>query len=153
MYVACSLLAHSIKCAYLPKALYHYDLVLNNNSIVRYPTLKGLNSQIYFINHFISYGYPVDWLYESMVSTKLLAYRSGLLKHNEIIDLFAEVNDKYIKSNSYSSLLQKGLAALLKKNYMASQLYLKLYNVCVYLTELLKSNIFILNIYKMVKGR
>ena len=111
MYVACSLLAHSIKCAYLPKALYHYDLVLNNNSIVRYPTLKGLNSQIYFINHFISYGYPVDWLYESMVSTKLLVYRSCLLKHNEIIDLFAEINDKYIKSNSYSSLLQKGLAA------------------------------------------
>lgn len=151
--VACSLLAHSIKCAYLPKALYHYDLVLNNNSIVRYPTLKGLNSQIYFINHFISYGYPVDWLYESMVSTKLLAYRSGLLQANDIIDLFAEVNNIFIENKCHNGLLQKGLAALLKKNYMASQLYLKLYNVCVYLTELLKSNIFILNIYKMVKGR
>ena len=153
LYVVCSLLTHTIKCAYLPKALYHYDLVLNNNSIVRYPTLKGLNSQIYFINHFISYGYPVDWLYESMVSTKLLAYRSGLLKHNEIIDLFAEINDKYIKSNSYSSLLQKGLAALLKKNYLASQFYLKMYNIGMYLTELLKGNNAILYIYKKINGR
>lgn len=153
LYVVCSLLTHPIKCAYLPKALYHYDFVINNNSIVRIPTKKGLYSQIDFIKHFSSYSYPVDWLYESKVSTKMLAYRSGLLKPNEIIDLFAEINDKYIKSNSYSSLLQKGLAALLKKNYLASYFYLKMYNLRKYLTELLIGNNVILHIYKKIKGR
>ena len=88
-----------------------------------------------------------------MVSTKLLAYRSGLLQANDIIDLFAEVNNIFIENKCHNGLLQKGLAALLKKNYLASQLYLKLYNVCVYLTELLKSNDIILYIYKKIKGR
>lgn len=153
LYVICSLFTHPIKCTYLPKVLYHYDFVLNNNSIARFPTLKGLNSQIYFINHFISYGYPVDWLYESIISTKIMAYRSGLLKANDIIDLFPEVNNTFIENKCHYGLLQKGLAALLKKNYLASQFYLKMYNIGMYLTELLKGNNAILYIYKKINGR
>lgn len=153
LYVVCSLLTHPIKCAYLAKALYHYDLVINNNSIVRIPTKKGLYSQIDFVNHFSSYSYPVDWLYESKVSTKMLAYRSGLLKANDIIDLFPEVNNTFIENKCHYGLLQKGLAALLKKNYLASQFYLKMYNIGMYLTELLKGNNAILYIYKKINGR
>ena len=153
LYVVCSLLTHPIKCAYLPKALYHYDFVINNNSIVRIPTKKGLYSQIDFVKHFSSYSYPVDWLYESKVSTEMLAYRSGLLKANDIIDLFSEINNTFIENKCHYGLLQKGLAALLKKNYLASYFYLKMYNLRKYLTELLIGNNVILHIYKKIKGR
>lgn len=33
LYVICSLLMHQIRIAYLPKAFYHYDQMVNNNSI------------------------------------------------------------------------------------------------------------------------
>ena len=36
LYVNCSLLIHEIKISYIPKALYHYDQVVNFNSLVRY---------------------------------------------------------------------------------------------------------------------
>lgn len=36
LYVNCCLLKHEIKVAYVPKALYHYDQVVNANSLVRY---------------------------------------------------------------------------------------------------------------------
>lgn len=36
LYVNCCLLIHDIKIAYVPKALYHYDQIVNSNSLVRY---------------------------------------------------------------------------------------------------------------------
>ncbi len=78
MYVVCSLLSHDIKCSYLPRAFYHYDLIQNENSIVRKPTMHGLQSQIDFVKHFKTLGYSVDMLYPSMRATKELAYSSGL---------------------------------------------------------------------------
>ena len=62
-------------------------------------------------------------------------------------------NNIFIENKCHNGLLQKGLAALLKKNYLASQFYLKMYNIGMYLTELLKGNNAILYIYKKINGR
>ena len=50
--------------------------------------MHGLQSQIDFVKHFKTLGYSVDMLYPSMRATKELAYSSGLLTSEEIIDLF-----------------------------------------------------------------
>lgn len=50
-YLICvQLFLHNVKIAYLPKALYHYDQICNNNSITRTYTKNTLSMRLSFIN-------------------------------------------------------------------------------------------------------
>lgn len=128
LYVTCSLLLNPIKICYLPKAFYHYDLVQNKNSICRKPNVKSLSSQVYFIKHFKNLGISTDWLYPCMSSVKEFAYRSDLSSKTDIVNLFSEINQRYINefSNDFN---RKGLIALLKGKYWVSSIYRKLYRI------------------------
>ena len=130
LYVVCSLLMHPIKCVYLPKAFYHYDLVINENSIVRKVTFKGLDSQIKFIEHFRKIGCTIDLLYPSMRATKELAYCSEFLETKQIISLFLEINEKYINEpKGLLDFVPKGLTALIKGKHVISSFYKILYSL------------------------
>lgn len=132
LYVVCSLLMHSIKCAYVPKAFYHYDLIINDNSIVRKTTMQGLVSQIRFVEHFKLLGYSTNWLYESMCATKELAYSSRLLDDRKIISLFSEINERYQKKKrGFLDFIPKGLAALLQGKHLKSSFYRFLYSLWI----------------------
>lgn len=124
LYVICSLLMHPIKVAYLSKAFYHYDQIINSNSIVRKVTRQGLDSQILFIEHFRKIGCSVDLLYPSMRATKELAYYSGVLETNQIVSLFSEINNRYIsEQKGLFDFVPKGLTALIKGQFMISFFY------------------------------
>jgi len=133
LYVVCSLLMHPIKCAYLPKAFYHYDLFMNTDSIVRKVSMKGIESQILFVEHFRRKGLSEEMLYPAMRSTKQLAYTSGFYSKEYVVSLFKEINSMYIKEHcGMLDFAHKGLTALLEGKVFASYLYKLLYNLYLY---------------------
>lgn len=99
LFVVSSLLLNPIKVSYLAKPLYHYDIITNNNSIVRKTTKKGVESQILFCNHFISildntcYS---DEIYSCISQTKELMFASKQYLDNEITEYCKEYNQRYI---------------------------------------------------------
>lgn len=130
LYVVCSLLMHPIRVAYLPKAFYHYDLIINNNSIVRKVTKQGLDSQIQFIEHFKQIGCSLDLLYPSMRATKELAFYSNILEKEQIISLFSEINDRYINEpKDLLDFVPKGLTALIQGKHKISSFYKIMYSL------------------------
>lgn len=116
LFVICNFLIYPIKIVYLDRAFYHYDLMINSNSIVRKPTIQGLMSQIYFCDYFSKnldnkkFG---DDLYQSKKSTKELAWVSQLLSDKEIIDLYPEINERYLSEKNISPL-HVGLSIFLR---------------------------------------
>ena len=113
LFVNCCLLMNPLKISYLGKAFYHYDQMSNPNSIVRKPTIQGLQSQIYFIDHFKAMGVSDDILLMAIFATKELAYVSGMIKNSEIISLYAEVNERYLKERPNTEITI-GLKELIK---------------------------------------
>lgn len=101
LYVNCLLLMHDLVVAYLPEAFYHYDLCVNEDSIVRKPTQKGLSSQIDFCNE-LDGILPDDvrpYLYSCKLNTKILSIISGIYTIEEAKELFAEVNNDFLAHN------------------------------------------------------
>lgn len=117
LFVVCSILTNTIKVTYLAKAFYHYDQTINPNSIVRKTTMKGMNSQILFVEHFMNIlpeNEFRDELYIIKESTKELAYNCGLLKETEIIELYSEINAEYIKSAKISNVFKYSFSLFLR---------------------------------------
>ncbi len=52
LYVITSFLRHNIKISYIPKALYHYDRMINENSIVKKYTIKSYHEDIQMFKTF-----------------------------------------------------------------------------------------------------
>ena len=96
LFVQCSLLLNELRIAYLPRALYHYDQYSNVGSIVRKPTMKGLLSQVYFIEYFEKRGVSEDMLYFSKAETKELAFNSNLFSEKQLEVLYPEIDERYI---------------------------------------------------------
>ena len=99
LFVICNFLRYPINISYLSKGFYHYDMVINENSIVRKPTMQSLRSQMNFIDYFSNvldckeYG---DEFYKCKLSIKSLAWKSRLLSDKEAIELYSEINERYI---------------------------------------------------------
>lgn len=116
--------------------------------------MHGLQSQIDFVEHFKSLGYSIDMLYPSMRATKELAYNSELLTSEEIIALFSEINDTYIKEKvGYRDFLHKGLSALLKGNKTLSTTYKLLHKMHGNIVSMMKDNTLVLKIYKGIRRK
>ena len=127
LYVNCCLLMHPMKISYLNKAFYHYDQIINPNSIVRNPSMAGLKSQIYFIDHFKSVGISDEMLIKAIFATKELAYTSGVITAQELIDLYRDLNDRYVSERPTNVLsLSAGLKALLKGHKVQAYILRKL---------------------------
>ncbi len=118
LYIVCRILANTpVKIAYLNKAFYHYDQTINPNSIVRKTTMKGLQSQILFVEHFMKILPEEKFkkeLYTIKTSTKELAYSCGLLKEKEIIELYSEVNAEYISSAKIKHVFKYSFSLFLR---------------------------------------
>lgn len=118
LFVVCSILTKTVKVAYLAKAFYHYDQTINPHSIVRKTTMKGLQSQILFVEHFMKILSEEDFgkeLYTIKASTKELAYNCGLLKDEEIIELYKEINAEYIKSAKIGNIFKFSFSLFLNE--------------------------------------
>lgn len=141
LYIVCSILAKApVKISYLNKAFYHYDQYTNNNSIVRKVSMKGLMSQIYFVDSFskiIDIEQYKECFYKLKASTKELAFVSGLYSNTEVFELYSEINDEYISKKAVYNL-QKYLQLLLKKRYTLSSILLWCYSIKEQLKSIIK---------------
>lgn len=103
LYVICNILLHPIKVAYIPKAFYHYDQIVNEESIVRKPSQIGVSSQILFCNYFQQKLSPSEHYEEELYTikscTKILMLTSELYSFDELKNIFSEINDKFIQRN------------------------------------------------------
>lgn len=129
LYVICNLLLHPIKITYLPMAFYHYDLIINSNSIVRKPTMQGLMSQIYFIDYFskiLDNTFLNEEFYKIKAETKELAFTSGLMLDKEVCNLYPEINQKYIAERKLMPV-HLCLSLSLKGFPFLARFYFKLY--------------------------
>lgn len=124
LFVVCSMLLHPVKVAYLPRAFYHYDLSISSNSLVRRKSIRGLQSQIQFVNHFqeiLPREKFADEIYIIKAATKELAYNTKLMEPNELMDLFGDINERYIESADQSNLRQLCFSRFLSGRYTYSQ--------------------------------
>ena len=105
LWVNCELLLNDISIAYLSKAFYHYDLHINANSIVRKPSVAGVESQFNFCDHFdtklknTTFSWKDDALFIIKASTKELMFCSKLYSESEVIEKYKEINSRYITEN------------------------------------------------------
>ena len=104
LYVTCELLCNdNLTISYCGRALYHYDRYSNPGSILRHPTIDGVNSQIFFIDHFEKKPGGVKLYQEAFfilkAVTKELAFESNLFSGQYVIDLYNEINLPYIKKH------------------------------------------------------
>ncbi len=108
LYINCELLRHDIKVTYIPNAFYHYDCIINESSLVRNPSPKGVISGIIFCNYFSKelgkeYKRELDI---SKMRVKRQVFRSNLFKDDDFKYLFYEINP-YFKNISIFSQLKK----------------------------------------------
>jgi glycosyltransferase involved in cell wall biosynthesis len=135
LYVICNLLLHPIKVCYLQEAFYHYDQIINPESIVRKPSLWGVESQIKFCNYFQSTLIPkekyAEELYIIKSCTKELMCISGLYTYDKIKEIFEDINLEYIKRNKkFNFSIQYILSLILQgKHTHARIIYYLIYNI------------------------
>lgn len=92
-WVICLLCSHNIKICYLPKAYYHYDNIINPNSIVRANrSKKKVEDKIKLCKYFDNLLSNDFELYEclagSKISTKMSMYGSMAYESKEIKEIF-----------------------------------------------------------------
>lgn len=95
LWVNCLLCSHDIHISYLNKALYHYDRVINSNSIMRSIKKYKVENKIRFCNYFSQY------LKEDLSQRKFLVkgsmFRSQCYGAEEIRNVFPEINGFILK--------------------------------------------------------
>lgn len=123
LYVVGNILLNPVKVSYLNKAFYHYDVSINENSIVRKATEAGLYSQILLVNHFsgvLPQGAYENELFQIKACTKELAFSSGLRRGQELIDLFPEINAQYVATRKSKRILRYLLSNYHKGSFTCS---------------------------------
>ncbi len=142
LFFCCNLLLHPIKSVYLSRAFYHYNLFINENSIVRKATIAGLMSQVYFCDYFdkkfesLDDVFYSDVLSYSKASTKELAYNSRLKSPKEVKCLYSEINEWYC-SKRPNNIISLGVKLSIKCPLLGL-LYLVLFKMYLKLRSMLK---------------
>ena len=121
LYVICLLVANGAKVTYLSEILYHYDSIVNNNSLVRFSSLRNIiHSKQIFIDDLSpilsSHKYDDGWFrIKSMVKETIFLLNSSAY---DIITIYSEINQRYIKeSQNYSFYSEKACVGLCLKGY------------------------------------
>ena len=135
LYVICNLLLNPIKVAYIPKAFYHYDQIVNEESIVRKPSQTGVSSQILFCNYFQQKLSPSEHYEEELYTikscTKILMLTSELYSFDELKNIFSEINDQFIQRNRKFGITPVYILSLILqgKHLYAKFLFFMIYKV------------------------
>lgn len=128
-FVVCSLFMHQLKVEYVPKAYYHYDKVINVNSLSRQSekslSIKGINSLAYFIDYFIKMlpqeDYHKAFIYR-MKLYKLYLWNSNLCTKSLFYDKYKGFN-KEISADCGDKLTRSLNFALSGHYYFGRGLY------------------------------
>ena len=100
--VCVKLLLNDIKVAYVDKALYHYNMVINNNSITRNYSREKLELRLTFLRHlFATIPEGKHERSKSNIATAI-AYQClqwGVLPDKEYVEIFGEYKELFKKSN------------------------------------------------------
>lgn len=102
LYVMCFLIAHGAKVTYSPVILYHYDSIVNKNSIVRFiPLCNSIQSHMIFINDLSpilsSNEYDDGWYrIKSKVKELIFLLNSSVY---DIKAIYPDINQRYINDS------------------------------------------------------
>lgn len=97
LWVNCLLCNHDIHISYLNKALYHYDRVINSESIVRRIKKCYVEDQIRFCQYFSQLlKEDIDLSHRKFV-VKINMFRSQFYEAEEIRSVFPEINEFILK--------------------------------------------------------
>lgn len=128
-YVMFNMVMNSIKISYVPCAFYHYNIFINENSIVRKPSIRDLNSMNYLIDYLEShlpYGKYSDELYKKKCEAKVLSFRLSR-DYNEFVNLYKEINCRFIAQENKGRRLNRFVAISLNTNALIYYLLRKIY--------------------------
>lgn len=98
-YIVCELLRNGCKVEYLHKAFYHYDCFTNVNSLVRtfsHDTIKQLELFVEHFDRVLDKEFFEEALYRQKEYIKEWIFYENYLSTKDFIDLFRDINDKYI---------------------------------------------------------
>lgn len=105
LYVTCKLLMAGIKVAYVPKVLYYYDSVSNQNSLVMYRKMKHVRSAMIFIDEIspqlIQERYVEGW-FRVKKTIKTWLFRIHASKQ-DMAGIYEEINGRLISEAKGSS--------------------------------------------------
>ena len=98
LYVHCKLLLTGIKVEYVPKCLYHYDISINENSIVRKRNISHIHSAVRFIEYLEPLMnesiYKRGWFKRKAYIKKWIFQLNT--KEFDLKDAYKEINSDYI---------------------------------------------------------
>ena len=139
LFFCCNLLLYPIKSVYLPQAYYHYNLFVNENSIVRNHTKRAVMSVIFFCDYFDKLSKEYDdfykkSLYVSKASAKSFSYNSHLKTPREVRNLYSEINNWYCQ-NSVNNSVTIGVKLSIHSPFLGSIYFviLKIYKKLIFL--------------------
>jgi glycosyltransferase involved in cell wall biosynthesis len=101
-YLVCAkLFLQDIRVAYLNRALYYYDQIVNDNSITRIYTIETLRQRMMFIDELrkVVEGVECVGLADAITSVALECYKHKILSASEFADTFAAYKDDFMRSN------------------------------------------------------
>ena len=100
LYVVSKLLMCPIKVSHLSEVLYHYDSVINNNSILKTKNNKYIHSIVFYINTFspvlADSRFDEGW-YKMKVWTKMDIFEMGGRCRYDIKNVYPEINERLIE--------------------------------------------------------
>lgn len=100
LYVVSKLLLCPITVSYLSEVLYHYDSVINNNSILKTKNTKYIHSIVFYINTFspvlADSRFDEGW-YKMKVWTKMDIFEMGGRCRYDIKNVYPEINERLIE--------------------------------------------------------
>ncbi len=93
---------HPIAISYIPKAFYHYDKIINTNSIVESYSERKLNSLIFLIDWLSKQSVEESLLIERKKSAKYVAFMIKSINTKDFKLLYPEINSLYsLKINRF----------------------------------------------------
>ena len=98
LYVNCCFLMHEVKVSYLGRAFYHYDCIMNGNSLMHTLSRNAILSLIYFVSYIESCLDNVAYMREIKKikwMTKSLAFASFSFSEKELVSLYDEINGEF----------------------------------------------------------
>lgn len=119
-FFVCSILCHDIKISYLNMAFYHYDMCINNNSLVRNLSRNSIENQLYFVNYFEQQKVDNKSLFVTKCVIIETAFYQNVFSCDEVCMMFLNFNKEYLKSHIMSKL---ALCQCLKGHYKMASVF------------------------------
>ncbi|WP_298770871.1 glycosyltransferase family 2 protein [uncultured Fibrobacter sp.] len=97
LFVCVMLTMHNIRISYIPKAFYHYQCSVNENSLVNQVSMRKIDSMLFFIHHFEALSdFDKKLLNRNKIDVKrCLFMRKGITK-KEFFAMCSDVNELYV---------------------------------------------------------